>query len=518
MDNNEGNSNNIETTEVKDENINISEQQLEDSFENVEEETENNFESEGANTSESTYTVSNNKKTNPVVGVVIVVAILAVILIVAFAIYKFVLYTPKNIFLNGINNVYSNIEKTFDDTKSPLSVFKGKSLDVTSSLNINVKGGEALDEDTLSMLNILNKMGTLTFNLKTDVKTSDIDLTLIAKNEDGNIDFGTYVRDSKVYIESKALYDKYIKIVELESLSNNKVTEEETKYLISKFKDSLLESLNVSNISTSNSDVKIDEKNVKLTKTTYSFDEKELTRITKEALQKIKADEKSVNILVKLLGKEKAEITSGIDNITADLLAEVDSDAKFEISVYTSGLSHNYVGYELSVNIDDTKMILNCFDYEDMFVTNFKTNEILLLNSVTKKLSENKYNTIIRALTVSMTIDTTIDDKSSKSTFELKEATNNLLIKGTYNTDYTLKDTDYSSTNVIDLNMSLDDEKLLDEKVTVKTTMKLLESLVNINTNNSIETQEITEDDFNSIKTKLTSNKYIISLMELLNY
>lgn len=435
----------------------------------------------------------------------IIISLIALIIVVAgiFCLYKFILYTPKNVFLNNINKEYESLSKSADN-----NAFKGKNIAIDSSFSMNFIAGSSLDEETQNLIDILNKIGTINFSSNISADNKDIDLNLNFKNSTGSLNLESYIRDSSVYIFSKELFNGYIKAGKLNISSSSNISFEEAKYVLEKSKDVLLSSLDNSKFVSTTSKLNIDDKMVDSTKISYVIDNEELNRIIKVVASELAKDTKSVEIFAEVTGNDKETIISSLKTIASskENIADLQEDS-LELYIYTKGLLYDGIGYGIALK-GETPISLNYINYDNKTIVNLKSSSITLINSITKKI-DNKITTVITALTAQLNIDTVINGESSTSTFKLTEASSGLASNGTVTISSKNSNNVYDDEIKIEANLKQEEQELLKVNSKITTTLKEGTQLKNVNVNSAKDVNDLTEEDTNSILTKLMENKYI---------
>lgn len=298
-------------------------------------------------TNASTYKVSNEvpKKKKGKKGLIalLIVIIILIIAVVAGLVYYFNFYMkPDQIYKRLVGN-------TIDSYTSKVKELDYKTSKTSFNLNLDIDSDE-IDEDVLDLINKTNiKLETQTDN---ENKKMVVNLESDYDEEDLlNLQMYSDIEGQKTYMQLKDLLDKYIEVEDIddeyysvmeEALENQKMTDEE-KISLEKamgiLKKELLATIKPEYCSSQKEDINVNGKNVSATKNTIKMNQgqfvNELTTVTKN----LKDNEEFLNCF-----EEKDQISEGLKNLV-DNLEDVDTndESTIEISIYTQGLMSQVV-------------------------------------------------------------------------------------------------------------------------------------------------------------------------------
>ena len=411
------------------------------------------------------FDVKKPKKKGPIIGIIIVLAIIISLALVYFLVFA----KPEFIFNKAIDKLFT-IES-----------------DEHTSMKFNSKINVSVDADT-EYAEVFEELEKCNFNLGVQLDTEEkkeiVDLGLEYDNEPV-IDLQGYYNDGELYAYLDELFDKYIQI-KLDSetkeqldeiFKNSQPNDEQTenyekamKALKNELKKQIKEE---GKFEKEKETIDIGDKEQKVTKTTLILSYKEFYNVLSnmiinlsenEEFLEILPDESSKNELKKAVGELKE---LDLDNIP---------DGNVKISIYTKGLLNNFVGVNFEIYIEEENMTVG--------INILKENDGLYTYSLNGK--GQGVNADI--LTGKVEIQKEKDSKNEQQgkfviTLETSEMIGDIKVK-------------------VDMDYNVEYDNGIDE----------------IDEENSVEMDEITEDDILSIMEKLMERPLIGDLIkELFN-
>ena len=210
-------------------------------------------------------TVNNKKKKSKKI---FLVGIVAIILVCLFLVYILVFNKPKNIFLNSINNEYKKFDEFVDSNlKNLKNSDEAKTISGNFTFDLDASFDDGIiDEDVSALLEELNKL-SIKANYGYDKKNKllSYDISALYDN-DSLLSVAIYGSESKLYMELKNLFDKYIEIpiddydVLFQDSDSNI---ENSKYIIDTIKSSILNNMKAKDFKSSNATILIGSKEIK---------------------------------------------------------------------------------------------------------------------------------------------------------------------------------------------------------------------------------------------------------------
>ena len=293
------------------------------------------------------------------------------------------------------------------------------------------------------------------------------------------------------------------------SISLKNVTKDDLKYLVSKTKDAILNNLNEKDFKKSTDKVKINGKEVKVTKLTYSFSEKTTYELAKGALNSISNDSKFIKILAKISGTKEDEIKQSLQ-ASAQMFGlvdtkELDKTTTAKLSVYTKGVS----GISLeAIDEESGKTEIAYYHNDDNYVFNVSEND---KNIVTINVNDKNINALIDSEGEKIKLNINKEEKDKTIVYNYTLETDDSKIKGKLTEEIIKKNDDGTGEFKITSEAST---MGVSAKITGNLKIEFKDKLELPNTKNSIKYDEIPEEDSNEISNKLAQNSVLVSLIE----
>ena len=387
-----------------------------------------------------------------------------IILIGAYGIY---LNQPANFFKTTINNKYllfnQKKEKAFNYNPAEYSVSAKTSI----KFNTNIDSFDDISKN-------------FKLELNSDVKHKYLDSTISLGKDETNI----IVNDDKAYIDSKDIYEKPLLIddelkINWDNFKN--FNEEDFDVITKTLKEEIIKSLDKKQFKTTKTTIKIDGKDIKAKKISYT--DKHTDKTIKNIVDNLIDNDEFIKSLANITNTDKKDVIDFLKSYKKDVdLKET------TINFYTTGLFSKLAKMEI--------------EYEDITIsyTNYKeTNYELSIKDTNNSLvfnadlnSDNEYDfklkfngdTILKGTVVEHT------DKVIKINFEV-----------------TLNEESYPGKIVINTNKDNANEIDKDLKITLYMDKKK-ENYVELNVNTTIKKEKIKQKDMknaqnvNELKTK----------------
>ncbi len=443
---------------------------------------------EVVDTPEVTNEKKGNKKTLPI----IIICVLVAVLLIAF-------FVGKELIGKGSKNVYFNVIDSFGDRVNELIKTTTDIASSNESINYELSfSGTAKSNEYKNIVDIINKIsakGNMSINEKTKYLSLTTDLTY---NNSNILSGGSYIKDKMLYLESKDLYDKPLSI-SLEDYPDiwENFNLEEYKLIVNKMTRILKDNLKDEYFSNEKTTIKVLDKDVVVQKQLLTMDKDQVKAFSKAVLLTIKEDEKLIDALSAVTSESKSDIlkdiTEALENIDKEeyekLNFEVyinDRNYNLEKAVFSYGKNSLLINkisentYDITTEGDD-KVEVGTLEVTDSYI-NFKTNgdgtdisyKILLKNG---KATAVDYN--ISYGTLNVTSHMEVNDKETKG--------------------YIKADLDVFS-------------------ITVNVKTSIIKNTVKEKTfDNAKDVDSLTQDEMNTIMTKLQSNQGLVELIQDIN-
>lgn len=310
------------------------------------------------NVNQNFNTIKDNKQSKKK-NKVLPILIIGIVFLVAIAFSVLFLFvgkknSPKSIFVNGIKNVTS---KLFIDN------FKDEYFS-EMSFNTNLKLESLGYNDLIDLINKMDFAYSIAYNK--NAKSMD---NLLNIKYDGNdlVSAGIYYRDKKMYLDLGNLYSKTI-ILPADEYGVKDLIEvnTDTKKDLEKLKKSIDKAVDVAfkdNYFKSSKETIIKNgKNKKVTANTMSLEGQDFKTFIDDIMQELKNDNDFIDVFAKVSGLSNDEIKKEFVLDTD----EIDSNAKLEITVYTSGLvKTSYDGFRVKMIENGTEISLDIIKAND---------------------------------------------------------------------------------------------------------------------------------------------------------
>lgn len=435
----------------------------------------------------------------------IIIGIVLIVLLIALLIVKLIVFSPKNIFFKGINKAYSNISDKFDNLKSNDNN-KDKIVNIKTNTTINLEGNEYyFDSSVTNLFDILNEL-EIELNETIDNKTLNFDMSTTLSNDSGKLSLESYKRDNDSYFKLVDIYDKYISVPLNIDTNIDTISNEDIDYTIKTIKDIFLKSLDSSKFEQSKDVISIQDKDLEVSKTSYLINSEEAKRIIEKMVIEIKKDDKLLEILLKNSDTTKEQLIDSLEELPN--MIDLDSQDTITIDVYTKGVLHDVIAYDINLKGEDSSVKLFFSKYDDIDEIRVLVNGMAMINITTKSLDNNTSETTITALTLTANITSKKTNDETNITIKAKEISSNIDFEGNLVID--------NSKFNLNSKINVDNEQLF--KLDVNTTYEINDNatLKNINTNNSVTPEEISDVELEEIFQKLQENKFISRIMNSL--
>lgn len=290
---------------------------------------------------------NNKAKINPVIIIVVVIVLLAILgyFVVFPFIQKTFMSNPKNVFETTIKNAAKEVNSVIDDI--PLeSVF----VDLNLKLDTNIAALQDFSGYTYGVTAGVNPKNKL------------IEGALYIKDK-SNTEYGAnaYIKDNKTYIKlhnyndlifageenQEEMNETFKKLEELFS-AGSKISTEDMNYLIDKFTNLLIETLDEEKLSKEDTTLKVNGMEFEATRNTYAVDKTVCKNTVVHIVDGLKNDEKALKVLASLSGVTVDEMKTEMNKeINFD---NIEDDFAIKINIYTAGRKNDVVGYDIVKN------------------------------------------------------------------------------------------------------------------------------------------------------------------------
>lgn len=278
------------------------------------------------------------KKSGIIIGSV--VAIIAIVAVLVPTLLK----SPKTVFIGAIDKAYNGINKLLDVNK-----YDSAKSSVKMSFDLKSEDSEAQQ-----YFDIFNKL-SIDCTTGIDSKNKVINMAFNT-NYDGSTlaNLKVYGENAKIYLFLENIYDKYI-MTDVEGydelFADNSESVKDIKQIFNSTEKAITGALKKQNYSKSNATVKVDGKDVKVTKNDLKLDDKTIKSISIDVLTTLKNDKDFIKALNNNLSKDEQIKESDFDDAIASVKEGEFSD-EITLSIYTTGLLSKFVQFDLTSGSD----------------------------------------------------------------------------------------------------------------------------------------------------------------------
>lgn len=401
------------------------------------------------------------KKNKPLIITIVLVILIGLAALGYFVIYPFVV----NKFFSDPKKVYETVIKTaFNELSSNATeVIHSKAIyDLQFSFDSNIPN--------------LESYGGYTYGINFGVDPTNEAVQsgfMISDNKVGTSTAQTYysyLKDGKKYLKYSTnrnlIYAGEANLEELDSLFNmfsfsdiletaKNTNGEDTAYLINKFADLLVGSLDESKLSKEEASIKVNGKTLKVFNNKYQINQATAEATAKHIVNGFAEDDKSLEIIATLLDMETSTLKEKLKSISEDNEAseedEEENDTVITFSIYTTmGIKPSVVGYGVKTSENDST--IHFYNTEDYF--EFKLYSVEK-DTETNKEIENTFDVIGKTANGKTNVSVNLNDKEIM-TLKVKEWSDTAK-----DVDYTLMIDDESAiTGSIKYTKDLTDDKL----------------------------------------------------------
>ncbi len=402
----------------------------------------------------SSYDMPKKKNKGLIIGIVLFI-IVALGALGYFVIYPFIMKTyfnnPKNVYETTIKSAFKNISTTTNDLVHNKAIYD---VNVTFDSNIET----------------FKDFSGYTFNVNIGVdpenKLLQEEFSIKDANETDHF-YKYYLKNNKIYEKySGSIYHDYIyrgeanpesandlfKLFNSNDLfeTSNKLDNDEFEYVVNKLSDIIIGSIDENKLSKEDSSVTINGKTLKVTNNKYKIDKETISNTTKYIKDEISNDDKTMDIIAKLMDIEKSELKDALKNFEIDeeLENEDNKDFYYTVSIYTYGTKNEIVGF--AMDSSDDNIDVHYYFKDEAFEFRVRSNTE---NEVTGKMKESVLEAIGKKEGNNTKISVKLDDK------EIIEVLLRQFDDKGIDFDYTIKDESGNITGTIKYEKDINDDR-----------------------------------------------------------
>ncbi len=291
------------------------------------------------------------------IGVVPIVAVVAVALVlIGGVILAASSSSPKAVFKNSINRVYKKANKAIDTYDKYLERFdpREKALLINADVKLDTNI-EELKEYKINDFKFASTIGldydkeVITVNGKIEGLKDDItaDVQLI----DNKIYLATSLLEDVIVLEDELDIDFSEAKKEIEKVLDEVDTDPETyQYLLKTMKKALTKSLDSEAMEKEKDEVDVGDKELKVTKYSYIFDDKAIANMLEIIAEELLEDDEFIKKLAGVTAADKGDIKDFLKDMKKSA-KDIEFDEEIILNVYTRGLFNSFAG--VSIEVED---------------------------------------------------------------------------------------------------------------------------------------------------------------------
>ena len=421
--------------------------------------------------------------------IIITIVIIVIIgLLVAGGVLLYQNYSNKHRIITSFEELKAALTETLDiteNTNNNSNNSNEQTITGNTTFYINPLFGNSEDGSDVVIGNLNNSTFNYEYRLDTESKRMYMDGSLLL-NATELLGINFYQAEDISYIFLKNIFDKYITVEDndiFKYLEESEKAADDINYIYSKITTSISDNVNSNDIKVTNVDGK--------KKISLELDGKRLNEISKNIVKDLKKDDKAREILGNSLDE--------LDTTTSSSAS--DNNNYLNYSIYLE--KNNIVTYEFGVNESGT-------NYSIEFNNGSEKSFVI------KEGNTETFKAIITNNNDTLTIDLSSNNISLGTITLNKNNINfNMLLDELTNTAITANITSNTSNNTTTttFNVSLTANNDSMDVLTITDTKQVLENtadFTDIDTTNSININDLTEEDITTIQNNLTTIFYNI--------
>lgn len=337
----------------------------------------------------SNHFFQQNKKGIMIIGIIIILLGIGCLIV-----WGFLKRTPKQIFEQSIDQVFKKVGNTVND----VSHDGYSNIDMKMKANLDSASYNSLEK----MLNSIS--ANLTVGMDTKNKKASLELKT---NYEGSELFNgnAYLDNQSLYIALPSAYNKTIKQAigpeNYDALFEGTQNSQDTKILLDEISKAMKSSLKKEYFTQEKTTLMVNETQKKVDKSTIKLDFETKQALQKDIINALLASETFTGTYAKVNNQTEAEVKENLQETIDDLKYERNDSSVTEISIYTSGLLHDFVGVTLkqSGTYNKTEMIVTK-ERKDIYSFILKSGDAETINGKLTMVDAKDKKTIVLTVTI----------------------------------------------------------------------------------------------------------------------
>ena len=433
----------------------------------------------------------NKHNAKSIVAFTVIIVLFLGLLFITFSYFN----SPKKKLVDGINKFY-NVLVNRETNKEVNNILENNIVGLRGEAKINLSGS-SMDETLRLFDNTIIK-----YNYIEDKENKKASLGLNSSiNNEKLIEMYGLIKDNKIYFNLKNLINKFYfidytfnELLQVENI-------EDIEYVLEILKDTLIENIDNDSFSKYKEIIKINGKDEKVNKISFKFTDKFILDIIAEFVNKIKDDEKAINILVEYTKTTKEEILKQLNSFI-DSSKNVTTNETYMFNIYVKDYMTQI---KYSLEMDATEISYS--NYNNVKEFSVSLNGVNYLNI---KLENNEK---ISGMIAMMPITGTYKNNRLDLTLSYMNTNINLNISG----NNEIKSDEINSNVKIEVKVSQLNKENLKLVIDSKNTISKVDKINELNISSSSSFESISEKDQNIIINKLIEMPIFKQIMLLQN-
>ena len=438
----------------------------------------------------------------------IIIGVITSIFIIALGIGVFIYFNTnsKLILSKSITKLYDNFLNSNNTNNIVSKILQNNNVEVDSNVDIKIKDST----DSLSGIENIN------FDYKYIEDKENEKGSLFIDSKINNEDFiclESLMKDNKVYYKIKDIMDTYYySNYEFISMLNDNNSTEDMKYVLDIVKNSIVKSIDDNDLEKSDTQIKIDNKDTNVKKVSLKITTDLVKKIINNSIDNIKNDNKAMDILSKVLEKDKGEVTTYLDLIVSTSSQIDNSDLKDEVIVYNMYVKGLNTTVKHELVIENFKM--QYYDYEDVHEISMSSEGIKILSL---KFEGNESGKISGSMLLSIAVNGEYSKDGIKLNLKSIDNSTEIDLDIKNNSEDTNNDEEYNFDTNIKMSIKEQQEEIINVEVTTKGTLRSGKKVEDIDVSDSKNIDEVSEEELNELQEKIQNIPIIKSIMEKAN-
>lgn len=336
--------------------------------------------------------------------------------------------SPYKVYTKAFNEGYQLLEAYLKESNSKKLNYNVEEDSIVSSGSFNIH----TDIKGLDSFNNYNYDYKFNLNLKDEALDGNL---IFKKGNTSFIDLKSYLRDNKIYILEKNIYNNLLEVGSnsgnLFSLNFN-YNYEDILNIMNSIRNTFIRELNEKNLTKEKTKININEKSLKVTNNILTLNKDEIEVLIKNILEDLIENNEALKSISNLTNISRKDLVSTLKELKNDENLTVDIK-ELKINIYTEGLANNFKGIKFIIDKNEVFSYLN---HETNSILNIRAGDLGLKLS----FDNNKSNIIVNYDDVPIfNADLTKENDKTDMEFEANIEVNDEILEAKGTAQYELK-------------------------------------------------------------------------------